>query len=116
MKIHFWLFVKNGSLDIRYEYNRYFKLEEYLLVVDANGVVCPKADNRLYFTAEGAAELLTTDNGDPRETESFARGDKKALAGHVVGCARALEDVKGEIVITVTAEGLEGESIKLAAE
>ena len=26
-------------------------------VVDENGVVCPKADNRLYFTAEGAAEI-----------------------------------------------------------
>lgn len=85
-------------------------------IVDEKGVVCPKADNRLFFTAEGAAEIITTDNGDPRETESFARGDKKALAGYVVGCARSLEAVKGEVTIKVAAEGLEGAAVRLKAE
>lgn len=84
-------------------------------IVDKNGVVCPKAANRLFFAAEGAAEMLTTDNGDPRETESFARADKKALAGYVVGCARALENVEGSIAITVTADGLEPGIVKLEA-
>jgi len=85
-------------------------------IVDANGTVCPKADNRLYFTAEGAAEILTTDAGDPRETESFARPDKKALAGMLVCCVRSVEGVTGDIGITAAADGLAGCEIKLKAE
>ena len=85
-------------------------------IVDEKGTVCPKADNRVFFTAEGAAEILTTDAGDPRETESFARADKKALAGMLVCCVRSLEGEKGNISIKAAADGLVGCEIKLKAE
>jgi len=84
-------------------------------IVDRNGVVCPHADNRLTFTVEGAGELLTTDAGDQRETESFARPDKKALAGYLVACIRAL-DTAGEIRISVSGVGLSGSCITVKAE
>lgn len=74
-------------------------------IVDENGTVCPLADNRLYFEAEGACELLTTDNGDQRETQSFASHDKKALSGMCVACVRSLETA-GKGKLKVTAEGL----------
>lgn len=85
-------------------------------VVDENGTVCPKADNRLFFTAEGAAEILTTDAGDPRETESFARADKKALAGMLVCCVRSVEGVAGEVTIRAAADGIDDGVIVLKAE
>ena len=85
-------------------------------IVDENGVVCPRADNRLFFTAEGAAEILTTDAGDPRETESFARPDKKALAGMLVCCVRSIEGVEGKATIKASAEGLACGEIELKAE
>ena len=85
-------------------------------VVDENGVICPKADNRLFFAAEGAAEILTTDAGDPRETESFARPDKKALAGLLVCCVRSVEGKTGTARITAKAEGLEGAAVEVKAE
>lgn len=84
-------------------------------VVDKNGTLCPHADNRLTFTVEGAGELLTTDAGDQRETESFARPDKKALAGYLVACVRA-SDTAGEIRITVSASGLESAETVVIAE
>lgn len=83
-------------------------------IVDEAGNVCPFADNRLTFAVEGAGELLTTDAGDQRETESFARADKKALAGHLVACVRAA-DVPGEIRISVAGDALEGSSVTVSA-
>ncbi|MBQ8400551.1 MAG: DUF4982 domain-containing protein, partial [Clostridia bacterium] len=77
-------------------------------VVDAEGVVCPLADNRITFAVEGAGELLTTDSGDQRETESFARPDKKALAGYTVACVRSLRDVSGKLTVSASADGLHG--------
>ncbi|MBQ8640942.1 MAG: DUF4982 domain-containing protein [Clostridia bacterium] len=80
-------------------------------VVDADGVVCPLADNRLTFAADGAGELLTTDAGDQRETESFARPDKKALAGYLVGCVRSVSGKTGRLTVSVSGEGLQGASV-----
>ncbi len=80
-------------------------------VVDEAGTVCPYADNRVTFAVEGIGELLTTDAGDQRETESFARPDKKALAGYVVACVRSVLGETGELTITATAEGLVGDTV-----
>lgn len=81
-------------------------------VVDEKGNVCPHADNRIFFSAEGA-EVLTTDNGDPREVESFARADKKCLSGMVVACVRSIEDLRGTLTLTAKAEGLLSASISV---
>ena len=75
-------------------------------IADSNGIVCPHASHRLTFSVEGAGELLTTDAGDQREVESFARADKKALAGYLVGCIRSLPDHGTSINIMVTGDGL----------
>lgn len=80
-------------------------------IVDENGTVCPTACDRLYFEVSGAGELLTTDNGDQRETESFARHDKKALSGLCVACVRSLAGEVGKITVTVRADGLRGSSV-----
>jgi len=83
-------------------------------IADRDGVVCPLADNRLTFTVAGAGELLTTDAGDQRETESFVRPDKKALTGYLVGCVRSLRGQSGELTVSVTGEGLQGASVTIA--
>ena len=84
-------------------------------IVDADGVVCPHADNRLTFAIAGSGELLTTDAGDQREVESFARPDKKALAGYLVACVRA-RTTPGEIRISVSGDGLVGDEVVVIAE
>jgi beta-galactosidase len=85
-------------------------------VVDAQGVVCPHADHRITFTTRGAGELLTTDSGDQRETESFARPDKKALTGYTVACIRSLRDVCGSLTVAAAAEGLAPGSVTVEVE
>ncbi len=80
-------------------------------VVDECGVVCPLADNRITFDVTGAGEFLTTDSGDQRECESFARPDKKALAGYTVACVRSVKNVTGVLTISASAVGLAGSSV-----
>jgi hypothetical protein len=75
-----------------------------------------RAGHRITFTTEGAGELLTTDSGDQRETESFARPDKKALAGYTVACIRSLRDVCGSLTVSATAEGLAPGSVTVEVE
>ena len=82
-------------------------------VVDENGTVCPLADNRLFFSVYGNGELLTTDNGDQRETESFARHDKKVLAGKVVACVRSIKDQPGKLTLKVIADGIGASEIDI---
>lgn len=82
-------------------------------VVDKNGVVCPHAENRLTFAVSGEGELLTTDNGDPRETESFARPDKKCLAGLCVACVRSIRGRIGKLKLTAETDELTGAEIEI---
>lgn len=82
-------------------------------VVDKNGIVCPHADNRLYFSVTGDGELLTTDNGDQRETEPFVRPDKKCLAGYCVACVRSIKDRAGKLTLHVNGDGLDGAEISV---
>ncbi len=74
-------------------------------VVDAEGNVCPHSTARINFASEGG-EIVATDNGDQRETEAFARPDKKCLAGQVVACARSADKIGGKLRITASSEGL----------
>ncbi|MBQ9797447.1 MAG: DUF4982 domain-containing protein [Clostridia bacterium] len=79
-------------------------------IVDTDGNVCPHANHRLHFAAEGAACVLATDAGDQRETECFLRTDKKALAGMLVCCLRSNGE-KGNVTVSCTAEGLESATL-----
>lgn len=84
-------------------------------IVDKDGNLCPKADNRITFTVEGCGEILTTDAGDQRETESFARPDKKALAGLLVACVRSIRGESRTITVHASADGLTGTSAEVTA-
>lgn len=74
-------------------------------ILDKDGNLCPKADNRIFFRTEGPAEVFATDAGDQRETETFLRTDKKALSGMVVAVIRATE-TGGNVKVIAEAEGL----------
>ncbi len=82
-------------------------------VTDENGIVCPHADNRLFFSVSGDGELLTTDSGDQRETESFARHDKKVLAGKVVACVRSIKDQPGKLTLRADSDGIASAEIEI---
>ena len=79
-------------------------------IVDKDGNLCPKADDRIFFRTEGPAEVYATDAGDQRETETFLRSDKKGLSGMLVAVIRATE-AAGTVKIIAEAAGLKAAEI-----
>ena len=80
-------------------------------ILDKDGNLCPSAANRLTFSAEGAAVVYATDAGDQRETETFLRPDKKALAGRLVCCLKS-SGKAGVATVSCSADGLVGGSVE----
>lgn len=77
-----------------------------LRVVDANGVVVPRADHLVRFAVEGPGEIVATDSGDPTSFEPFPSHERKAFSGLALAIVRAKAGRPGRIRLTATSDGL----------
>lgn len=75
-------------------------------VVDPDGVMAPRADNRVQFKIEGPGEIVATDNGDPTSFEPFQAPERKAFNGLCLAIIRAKAGQTGKITLTASSEGL----------
>lgn len=76
-------------------------------VVDKKGDVIPYADNEITFSvASGPGEIVTTDNGDPRDGTPFPSKTRKAFSGLALAIIKSQAGTSGEIVIEAKADGL----------
>jgi beta-galactosidase len=80
----------------------------YLLIeaIDANGTLCPLADNLVKFKIEGPAEIAATDNGNPRSFELFQDAEHKLFYGKETLIIRPAEGQGGIIKIIAESDGL----------
>ena len=76
-------------------------------VVDEDGNRCPWAEDQLFFSTEGAARVVATDNGCQTSMERFTSPQRKAFFG------RCMVIVKGRGTLKARAYGLETNTIKL---
>jgi len=83
-------------------------------VVDAKGLRVPTATNRLFFAACGAGTVLAVGNGDPASEEPFTGNTRKVWRGLATAVVRVTAEA-GEILLTVSGEGLKPASVKLSA-
>jgi len=81
-------------------------------VVDNAGNLVPIANNELHFHVEGSGKLIATDNGNPVDHSSFQSANRKTMAGLALGIVKASKE-DGQIVVTVSSEGLKTGSIQL---
>lgn len=84
-------------------------------VVDAEGNVCPDADQQLSVTVKGAAEFKGICNGDATSLEPFVRPAMKAFHGQLVIGVQS-KDKSGTAVVTVKAPGLKPATYTLRVE
>ena len=77
-----------------------------VMVTDKNGLMAPRADNRIHFDIEGPGEIVATDNGDPTSFESFQSHDRKSFNGLCLVIVRGKPGQTGTIKIVVRADGL----------
>jgi beta-galactosidase len=82
-------------------------------VVDKDGGLAPRAQDRVRFTVEGPADLVATDNGDPTSFESFQAQDRAAFNGLVLGIVRTRRGAGGTITVRADGAGLQGATVTL---
>lgn len=80
----------------------------YVLVeaVDADGNVCPLAENSVHFKIDGPADIAGVGNGNPLSLEPFQANERKLFYGKAMLIVRALGGSGGQIEITATSDGL----------
>ncbi len=75
-------------------------------VTDKNGLMAPRADNRIHFNIEGPGEIVATDNGDSTSFELFQSHDRKAFNGLCLVIIRGKPGQPGTIKLTAMADNL----------
>ena len=75
------------------------------VVVDADGVPVPGADDQITFEGKGPAVIVAIDNGDLRWRQSFRGSTCKAYDGRAVAAIKATLN-EGEISMSAGAPGL----------
>ena len=58
------------------------------VVADKDGNRCPWAENQLFFTTDGRAEVIATDNGCQTSMERFTAPSRKAFFGRCIAVVR----------------------------
>lgn len=84
-------------------------------IVDADGNLCPLAENEVTFAVDGAAFNAGVDNGSPISLERFKADKRKAFYGKALIILQN-NGQAGEATLTATAEGLAPATIKISAK
>ncbi|MBN1973996.1 MAG: DUF4982 domain-containing protein [Sedimentisphaerales bacterium] len=80
----------------------------YVLVemIDADGNLCPLADNTVNFTADGQIEIAAVGNGNPLSIEPFMANSRKLFYGKAMLILRSIEGKTGKATVKASCDGL----------
>ncbi len=82
-------------------------------LTDAQGTLCPKADNLIRFNVEGPAVIAGVDNGNPQSLEPFQADFRRLFYGKAVLILRSVQDQAGTITVTAHSEGIQSGTIQV---
>ena len=74
-------------------------------VVDANGVLCPNADNLIKFSMTGPGQIAAVDNGDVNSHEAYQSTQRKVYRGECVAIVKS-KGIGSGITLKASAPGL----------
>lgn len=83
-------------------------------ITDAEGVLCPKAENILAIEIDGPGRFIGASNGNPRSHEPSKLPFRKAFNGHAQFLVQST-DKSGVINVRVASSGLEQASVILVS-
>lgn len=83
-------------------------------VLDAEGNLCPLADNLIRFSVEGNGFIAGVDNGNQTSTESFKAPCRKAFFGKCLVVLQS-DGKRGKIGLTADSEGLRPVTARIEA-
>jgi beta-galactosidase len=73
----------------------------------------PRANHRIKFRVEGPADIVSTDNGDPTNLDSFQTPERDAFNGLCLVIVRSR--AAGKITVRAEADGLPPATITMSA-
>jgi beta-galactosidase len=82
-------------------------------VEDADGNLCPLANNLLHFRVSGSGRIAGVDNGNAATVEPFHTDRRKAFNGLALLIVRSSSNEPGSIDVAASAEGLEGAQLEI---
>jgi beta-galactosidase len=74
-------------------------------VVDTNGTVLPRAENKISFSINEAGKIIGVDNGSIISHEQFQATERSAFQGKCIAIVRRAEGT-GRIVVSANSDGL----------
>lgn len=74
-------------------------------VLDKNGIPVPIAENKVQFFVEGEGSIVGTDNGNPNDSVSLKRPERRLFGGKALAILQS-NGKEGKIVLTAQSEGL----------
>lgn len=83
--------------------------------LDSEGNIVPVADNLINFAIEGPGIIAGTDNGDPTDSVSLKKPQRKLFSGKALVVVQS-EKISGNIIIKAISEGLKGMHIKIKSK
>jgi beta-galactosidase len=84
-------------------------------VEDADGNLCPLADNLIHFKVEGAGRIEAVDNGNAATPDPFQADYRKAFSGLALLIVRASASQTGDIQVVANSDGLAAAGVTLTA-
>jgi beta-galactosidase len=84
-------------------------------VADKDGVLAPRARNRLTFELDGPGEIVATDNGDATSFQPFQSPERNAFNGLAVVIVRAKAGQPGTLRLKVKSDGLKEAGVKISS-
>ena len=77
-------------------------------IVDAEGNVCPLADNEVQFTVSGPGRFRACANGDPTNIEPFQGPSMHAFNGKLTAIVQSDAAQAGKMILSAASPGLSG--------
>ncbi len=84
-------------------------------IVDAQGVLVPRANQRLRFQVTDGGDIVATDNGDATDHDAFALPERRAFNGLALAIVRAKKGASGTITLRAEGSGLATAEVKIEA-
>jgi beta-galactosidase len=75
-------------------------------IVDGGGMLHPAADRKVYFTAQGPADIVAVGSGDPASTEPYVGNARSTFRGRALVVLRTRGE-PGKVLLRAQADGLE---------
>jgi beta-galactosidase len=84
-------------------------------VADKNGVMAPRASNRVKFELDGPGEIVATDNGDATSFEPFQSPERNVFNGMAIVIVRAKAGQSGTLLLNAKSDGLKEATVKITS-